>query len=233
MISWKTFGKFLIMQREKILAPSILAGNHANLSNSLLLADQDGRKWIHLDIMDGHFVPNLSFGPQTGSDLRKHSTIFFDVHLMLQQPHRYIDSFIKAGADLISIHLEPQYDHSSALTRIRAAGIKNGIVINPDTPTHGLLPYLRQVDLVLFMTVYPGFGGQKFIYEVLSKAKEIAEIRKKENLNFLIEVDGGINLDHVKSCLDAEVDVLVVGTGYYKLDKIGRRQFADIVENAQ
>ena len=218
--------------RIKRLAPSILAGNHANLADSLKIAESDGREWIHLDIMDGHFVPNLSFGPQTVADLRSHSSIFFDVHLMLEQPDRYIDPFIKAGADLISIHLEPEYDHSVALSKIRQAGIKNGIVINPDTPINGLIPLLDQVDLVLFMTVFPGFGGQKFIHEVLSKTEEISEIRKKQNLNFLIEVDGGVGPDHVKPCLDSGVDVLVAGTAYYKLDGFERKQFAQVVENS-
>ena len=218
--------------RIKRLAPSILAGNHANLADSLQIADSDGREWIHLDIMDGHFVPNLSFGPQTVADLRSHSSIFFDVHLMLEQPDRYIDPFIKAGADLISIHLEPKYDHSATLGTIKEAGIKNGIVINPDTQIEGLIPLLDQVDLVLFMTVFPGFGGQKFIHEVLSKAEEISEIRKKQNLNFLIEVDGGVGPDHVKACLDAGVDVFVAGTAYYKLDDLGRSQFAEAVENS-
>lgn len=218
--------------RIKRLAPSILAGNHANLADSLQIADSDGREWIHLDIMDGHFVPNLSFGPQTVADLRSHSSIFFDVHLMLEQPDRYIDPFIKAGADLISIHLEPEYDHSAALSKIKEARIKNGIVINPDTPINGLIPLLDQVDLVLFMTVFPGFGGQKFIYEVLSKAEEVSAIRKKQNLNFLIEVDGGVGPDHVKPCLDSGVDVLVAGTAYYKLDELERKQFAQVVENS-
>lgn len=218
--------------RIKRLAPSILAGNHANLADSLQIAESDGREWIHLDIMDGHFVPNLSFGPQTVADLRSQSSIFFDVHLMLEQPDRYIDPFIKAGADLISIHLEPEYDHSAALSKIKEARIKNGIVINPDTPINGLIPLLDQVDLVLFMTVFPGFGGQKFIYEVLSKAEEISAIRKKQNLNFLIEVDGGVGPDHVKPCLDSGVDVLVAGTAYYKLDELERKQFAQVVENS-
>ena len=216
--------------RKKILAPSILAGNHANLRESLELADSDGRKWIHLDIMDGHFVPNLSFGPQTVSDLRKHSSIFFDVHLMLDQPDRYIEPFVKAGADLISIHLEPDYDHIKTLDKIKQAGIKNGMVINPDTPINGLVPYLEKVDLVLLMTVFPGFGGQKFIHNVLDKAKEISEIRDSRNLDFLIEVDGGVNPEHVKPCMDSGVDVFVAGTASYKLEESDRRQFADSIE---
>jgi ribulose-phosphate 3-epimerase len=214
----------------KILAPSILAGNHANLLQSLQVAEEDGRKWIHLDIMDGHFVPNLSFGPQTVADLRKDSKLFFDVHLMLDQPDRYVDPFIQAGSDLISIHLEPEYDHNATLDKIKKAGVQTGMVINPDTPVEGIIPFLDQLDLVLLMTVFPGFGGQKFIESVLEKAQVIAELRKENQNNFLIEVDGGVGPEHVTPCLESGVDIIVAGTAYYKRDQAGRKEFAEAIE---
>lgn len=217
----------------KILAPSILAGNHANLNEALLVAENDGRKWIHLDIMDGHFVPNLSFGPQTVGDLRKNSKMFFDVHLMLDQPHKYIEPFINAGSDLISIHLEPDYDHQETLNRIRDAGVKTGMVINPDTEIDGLIPFLDQVDLILLMTVFPGFGGQKFIEKVMEKAQAISNIRSENNYNFLLEVDGGVGPEHVEICLSSGVDIFVAGTAYYKRDAIGRKEFADSIEASE
>ena len=214
----------------KILAPSILAGNHANLLQSLQVAEDDGRKWIHLDIMDGHFVPNLSFGPQTVADLRKYSKLFFDVHLMLDQPDRYVDPFIHAGSDLISIHLEPEYDQNATLDKIKKAGVQTGMVINPDTPVEGLIPFLDQLDLVLLMTVFPGFGGQKFIESVLEKAQAIAELRKENQHNFLIEVDGGVGPEHVTPCLESGVDIIVAGTAYYKRDHASRKKFAEAIE---
>tara|TARA_X000000950_G_scaffold269946_1_gene349168 strand:+ start:324 stop:977 length:654 start_codon:yes stop_codon:yes gene_type:complete len=214
----------------KILAPSILAGNHANLLQAVQVAEEDGRKWIHLDIMDGHFVPNLSFGPQTVADLRKDSKLFFDVHLMLDQPDRYVDPFIQAGSDLISIHLEPEYDHNATLDKIKKAGVQTGMVINPDTPVEGIIPFLDQLDLVLLMTVFPGFGGQKFIESVLEKAQVIAELRKENQNNFLIEVDGGVGPEHVTPCLESGVDIIVAGTAYYKRDQAGRKEFAEAIE---
>ena len=214
----------------KILAPSILAGNHANLLQALQVAEEDGRKWIHLDIMDGHFVPNLSFGPQTVADLRKDSKLFFDVHLMLDQPDRYVDPFIQAGSDLISIHLEPEYDHNATLDKIKKAGVQRGMVINPDTPVEGIIPFLDQLDLVLLMSVFPGFGGQKFIESVLEKAQVIAELRKENQNNFLIEVDGGVGPEHVTPCLESGVDIIVAGTAYYKRDQAGRKEFAEAIE---
>ncbi|HAD21005.1 MAG TPA: ribulose-phosphate 3-epimerase, partial [Opitutae bacterium] len=178
--------------RIKRLAPSILAGNHANLADSLQIAESDGREWIHLDIMDGHFVPNLSFGPQTVADLRQHSDIFFDVHLMLDQPQKYIEPFAQAGADLISIHVEPEYDILDTLRKIKSLGKKAGVVVNPDTLVEEVFPYLDEVELILCMTVVPGFGGQSFIETVLSKTRTLSALREQNQHDFLIEVDGGV-----------------------------------------
>ncbi len=211
---------------KKILAPSLLAGDHGNLRKSLSEVEQDGRQWIHLDLMDGHFVPNLSFGPQTVADLRPHSKLFFDVHLMLERPDLYLDPFIDAGAELITIHLEPEYDHKSALDRIRNAGLKTGLAINPDTPVDLFFPYLDQVDLCLCMTVNPGFGGQSFKSYVLNKVKELSIIRERENHSYLIEVDGGVGPQHVNECLEAGVDIFVAGTSYYKSNSEEREEFA-------
>lgn len=216
---------------KKILAPSILAGDHACLKDSLLSADQDGRSWIHLDIMDGHFVPNLSFGPQTVADLRKHSDLFFDVHLMLDQPQEYIEPFAQAGADLISIHVEPEYNIPETLEKIRSLGKKGGIVLNPDTPVEEVFPYLNDVELVLCMTVFPGFGGQSFIDSVLSKVRDLATLRSEKGGSFLIEVDGGVGPEHVEQCLAAGVDVFVAGTAYFSRDQDGRQAFAGSIEN--
>ena len=216
---------------KKILAPSILAGDHSCLKDSLLTAEQDGRSWIHLDIMDGHFVPNLSFGPQTVADLRKHSGIFFDVHLMLDQPQNYIEPFAQAGADLISIHVEPEYDIPETLEKIRSLGKKGGIVLNPDTPVEEVFPYLNDVELVLCMTVVPGFGGQSFIDSVLSKVRDLAALRSEKGGAFLIQVDGGVGPEHVEQCLAAGVDVFVAGTAYFSGDQDDRQAFAGSIEN--
>ena len=211
----------------KILAPSILVGNYCQpLSDALSIAEQDGRKWIHLDIMDGHFVPNLSFGPQIVADLRPDSKLFFDVHLMLERPDLYLDPFIEAGSELITIHLEPEYDHQSALNKIRDAGLKTGLAINPDSPADLLFPYLSQVDLLLCMTVNPGFGGQSFKGYVLDKVRELSKRRELEGHSFLIEVDGGVGPQHVDECLEAGVDVFVAGTSYFKSNSEERTEFA-------
>jgi ribulose-phosphate 3-epimerase len=198
-----------------ILTPSILAGDHANLAASAAIVEQLGLKWIHLDIMDGHFVPNLSFGPQTVAALRKNSKLFFDVHLMLSEPHRYIEAFAKAGANLISVHIEPTYDHAGTLARIRELGCQRGIVLNPGTPASAIEHLLDQVELVLVMTVQPGFGGQPFRRDQLEKIARISDHRQKRGLNFRLEVDGGIDLVTGAECRAVGTDTFVAGTSFF------------------
>lgn len=203
------------MQHASLLAPSILAGDHARLADSARLVESLGIPWIHLDIMDGHFVPNLTFGPQTVAALRKNSSLFFDTHLMLDQPHRYIEAFAKAGSNLISIHIEPAYDHAATLARIRELGCQNGIVLNPGTPAEAIEPFLGTVDLVLVMTVQPGFGGQPFRRDMLPKIARIDRWRRERNLSFRLEVDGGIDLKTGPECRAAGVDTFVAGTSFF------------------
>ena len=199
-----------------ILAPSLLAANHANLSKGLSYVKKNGCSWIHIDIMDGHFVPNLSFSPQTVKDLRNGSSLFFDTHLMMDNPHLYIDAFADAGSNLISIHVEPDYPIVSTLKRIQNIGLKNGIVLNPKTPVKSVEPYLEMVDLVLVMTVQPGFGGQKFQPAMSAKMQQLNQWRNERNLSFRIEVDGGISEDNLSICLEKGVDTVVAGTAFYK-----------------
>ncbi|MDR2863163.1 MAG: ribulose-phosphate 3-epimerase [Puniceicoccales bacterium] len=199
-----------------VLAPSLLAGNHATLAGSLAAVESAGLGWVHLDIMDGHFVPNLSFGPQTLADLRPHSPLFFDTHLMLSEPHRYIGVFARAGAQRISIHVEPDYPHLETLREIRALGLSAGIALNPDTPVERAYPFLEEVDLVLVMTVHPGFGGQAFIPETLDKIKQLAAWRHKTGATWRIEADGGVTVKTGLECRRAGADTLVVGTSFFK-----------------
>jgi len=199
------------------LAPSILAADHAHLAAALSLVESLPVKWLHLDIMDGHFVPNFSFGPQTVADLRKRNkSLFFDTHLMLDNPDKHLNAFLDAGADLISIHLEPDYDVQATLARIREAGRQCGIVINPATPAEAALPFLPNVDLILVMTVWPGFGGQAFIEDTLPKMSLLKSWRMNRNLSYRIEVDGGIDIDSAARCRDAGADTFVAGTAFFK-----------------
>ena len=198
-----------------LLVPSILAGDHARLADSAALVERLGLPWIHLDIMDGHFVPNLTFGPGTAAALRRVSRLFFDVHLMLDEPHRYVEPFARAGAGLISIHIEPAYDHAGTLARIRALGCQCGIVLNPDTPADAVAPLLDRVDLVLAMTVQPGFGGQAFRRDVLPKIERLATWRPERNLAYRLEVDGGIDTATAADCRAAGTDTFVAGTSFF------------------
>ncbi|HXB01349.1 MAG TPA: ribulose-phosphate 3-epimerase [Opitutaceae bacterium] len=202
---------------EPILAPSLLAGDHANLAASARIGADHGLPWLHIDIMDGHFVPNLTFGPETVAALRRAGLkTFFDVHLMLDEPQDYIEPFAKAGANLISVHIEPTYDHVATLARIRALGCQCGIVLNPGTPASAIEPLLDKVDLVLVMTVQPGFGGQPFRRDILPKLGELAALRRARGHTWRLEVDGGVDLATALECRIAGADVFVIGTHFYK-----------------
>ena len=205
------------MPHTPIIAPSLLAGDHANLAASARLVADSGAPWLHCDIMDGHFVPNLTFGPETLAALRRAGCkLFLDTHLMLAEPQNYIEPFAKAGANLISIHIEPAYDHRGTLARIRQLGCQCGIVLNPGTPASAIEGLVEQVDLVLVMTVQPGFGGQPFRHDMLPKLQEIDGWRRKRGLKFRLEVDGGVDLAPAKECRAAGADTFVAGTSFFK-----------------
>ena len=197
------------------LAPSILAGNHANLAESARAIESAEVRWVHLDIMDGHFVPNITFGPQTVADLRQCCGLFFDTHLMLDEPHRYIEAFARAGSGLISVHLEPDYPIEETLIGIRSLECMNGIVLNPETPAESALPFIEMVDLVLVMTVQPGFGGQEFRGDVLGKIATFDRWRRERSLSYRIEVDGGINRKTAPKCREQGCDTFVAGTAFF------------------
>lgn len=199
-----------------LLAPSILAGDHANLAGSLRSIADLGLGWTHVDIMDGHFVPNLSFGPQTVRALRQiDGAMFLDVHLMLDNPQPFVEPFARAGASLISVHVEPPHDVAATLRRIRELGCQCGLVLNPATAAAAVAPFLESVDLVLVMTVQPGFGGQPFRDDMLPKIEQLDASRRVRGLRFRLEVDGGVDLDTARRCRAAGADTFVIGTSFF------------------
>ncbi len=199
------------------IAPSILGGDHSALADSVAQIAAAGLKWVHLDIMDGHFVPNLSFGPGVVKALRgKFPNLFFDTHLMLDNPNSYIDAFAKAGSDLISVHVEPDYPVAATLSEIHLLGKQNGIVLNPKTPVGEIVEFLPQVDLVLVMSVQPGFGGQSFNPVALEKIEFLKKTREEMKLSFRIEVDGGITAANVGDVISRGADTIVAGTEFFK-----------------
>lgn len=203
-----------------ILAPSILSADLSNLAQQIRLTEMGGADWIHCDVMDGHFVPNLTFGPIVVDAVKRSTHLPVDVHLMIKNPDKLIENFIKAGANYLTVHYEEVIHLNRTVNRIKELGCKPGVSINPSTPVQSLEDIAEYVDLVLLMSVNPGFGGQIFIPNVLKKISELVALRNKLKAKFLIEIDGGINNKTILPALKAGVDVFVAGSSVFKPDNI-------------
>ena len=198
------------------ISPSILSADFSQLGNEIKRLEEGGADMIHVDVMDGHFVPNLTIGPPVIKALRKQCSIKFDVHLMISPVHKYIEAYADAGADIITIHPEATNNLDESISKIKSLNKKVGVSLNPESKLDLITNYLEKIDLVLIMSVNPGFGGQKFMPEVLDKVKQLKEIKSKSNMNFDIEIDGGINFDNCQSAIDAGANILVSGTTVFK-----------------
>lgn len=201
-----------------ILAPSILSADFWNLGEAVRQVEQENIRWLHIDVMDGMFVPSISYGMPVIQGLRKRTELFFDVHLMIEQPERYIQDFADCGADMINFHIEATEKVEETIAMIRALGRKAGITIKPQTPAAAVEPYLELVDMVLVMTVEPGFGGQKLMPHCLDKVREVRAMAEAKGLPIDIEVDGGICVDNVAEAVAAGANVIVAGSAVYKGD---------------
>ena len=198
------------------ISPSILSADFSQLGNEIKRLEEGGADMIHVDVMDGHFVPNLTIGPPVIKALKKHSSMLFDVHLMISPVHKYIEAYSNAGADIITIHPEATDNLKESILKIKELKKRVGVSLNPETSVDVILDNLNQIDLVLVMSVNPGFGGQKFMPEVLNKIKELKKIQQEKKLSFDIEIDGGINFENSKIAIEAGANILVSGTTVFK-----------------